>query len=204
MMFKNITLRSALAISLSLHLLVSSPWNALRFGKIEDKEDQIEVTYILEELSKEAIEKQIENLPQKYGIEKKELQKSQKVKLSAAKIREEAHISEKEEQYLEDEKASQIEEYITYYELIREKIKKRVTRYYRKRGEEGSVDVIFALTREGRIKSLEIAEVKGRNRAYLEKIARKSIKSASPFPPFPKALHKNELTFTISIIFKKR
>jgi TonB family protein len=203
-MFKNMPFRAALAISVSLHLVILSPWSVLRFEKNNDKQNQVEVTYILEEIQREEIEAAIENLPQKYDLEKKELRKSPKGAREAARDARLSEPAEKEDRYVKEEEIKELEEYIAYYELIRQKIKKYVNRHYKKRRAEGGrVDVIFALNKRGRMTNLEIAGIKGRDRAYLGGIAQKSVKSASPFPPFPAALKKDTLTFTISIIFKK-
>lgn len=195
-------IRTALAISFSLHLLLLSPWNALHFSRIEDREDQIEVTYILNELDKEEIDEIIENIPENYGLEKEELTESPGEKPPAPSETPQDAPVEKN-QYVEEEDVKELEGYIAYYELIRQKIKGRVTALYKRAGEEGRVGVAFILNRRGVIKKFEIDDIRGSDKRYLEKIARQAVKSAAPFPPFPDELQKPELTFTVAIIFTR-
>ncbi|MCQ9207504.1 MAG: energy transducer TonB [Omnitrophica bacterium] len=161
------------------------------------------MTYILKEIEKEKIEKVIENLPRKYELEKKEIKESKKRTLAAKNPEPEAKIVEKKDEYLEEKKVRELEEYIAYYELIRQKIKGRVTALYKRPGKEGRVGVAFLLNRRGAVKKLEINDIRGSDKKYLEKIARQAVKSASPFPPFPEELQKPELTFTVAIIFTR-
>jgi len=204
-MLKNISLKTAVAISLSLHLVAISPWSSILSGRKHAEDSQIEVTYILEDLLEDRIEEDIENIPQKYDLKEQETKQPEGKDETPQPKQEPSDtlISEEENRYLEEAEAERIEEYIAYYELIREKIKKFVKRYYRKHAEEGRVEVIFALRKAGSIESLEISQIRGAHPKYLEKIARKAVKSAAPFPPFPVSLKKDSLTFTISIIFKR-
>lgn len=189
-MLKGITLKTALAVSVSIHLLALSPWNALRFPGPVEEEDQIEVTYILEEVSEEAFEEEIKTLPQKYDLEEKAIEEPR-----------EREEEEPAEEYLEEEELEKLEEYISYYELVREKIKQYVTRYYRDRQKKGSVVIAFKAAKTGRLLAVSINE--SSQSPYLDRLALRAVKSSAPFPPFPEALRKDELTFTISIIFKK-
>ena len=202
-MGKNITFRAALVISCSIHLLFLSPWGALRFHRPKQEEPQIEVTYIVQEIDKEKIEKVIENLPRKYELEKKEIKESEKQAPASLNPEPEAKIAEKKDEYMEEKKVRELEEYIAYYELIRQKIKGRVTALYKRPGEEGRVGVAFILDRRGAIKKFEIEDISGSDKRYLEKIASQAVRSAAPFPPFPEELRKPELTFTVAIIFTR-
>jgi len=191
-------------VSISAHFVGFSAWGYLHMATPQKPEPEIEITYIFEEEEpKTEAEQIIERLPDNYDLEKKEMKPpSQDRKAEQSKTESLAEFAEKEE-YLDAEELEKLEEYIAYYELIREKIKKRVTRFYRNTAEEGRVDAIFALARTGALKTIALGPGSARN-ARLQKLAIKSVKSASPFPHFPAALSRDELTFSISIIFEKR
>ena len=178
-MINNFTFRTALLVSFSLHMLALAPWHALNFKTSETAEPIIEVTYILETLKPTPVKDEaIKNLPEKYDVKKKDL------------VEKQPH--EAEEQYIEEKELKKLDEYIAYHELVREKIKKRVTRLYKRTAQEGRVDAIFTLSRRGALKSVEIAGLGSKNEKYLIEIAEKSIRAAAPFPPFPEALKKEE------------
>ena len=107
-----------------------------------------------------------------------------------------------EEQYLEEKELEELEEYIQYYELIRERIKKYVSRNYNAFKEEGGVGVVFSLYRSGALKDVQIDKTKSAENQALTRAALKSVRDAAPFPAFPESLKKDELTFNISIIFQ--
>ena len=189
-MVKNTTFRTAVLVSASLHILALAPWNALHLKKSEDIKPIIEVTYILEKLKEPpSKDKVIKNLPEKYDIKKKEVV--------------ERKPPDTKEQYVEAKEIEKLDEYIAYHELVREKIKKRVIRYYKRAAEEGRVDAMFTLNRYGALKALDVAGVGSENNQYLIDAAERSIRSAAPFPPFPEALKIEELTFAVGIIFKR-
>jgi len=164
---------------------------------------EIEVTYLMPE--EELAEKIIQNLPQEYDLKDKELQQAarrEEVMLPEPIVEEDALLTE--EQYLEEKELAKLEEYIQYYELIREKIKKTVARNYTLFREEGMVEVAFTLDKRGRLKNLIIDKLKSASSASLHKTALKSIERAAPFPAFPPLLKRDDLTFAIAIIFKKQ
>ena len=93
--------------------------------------------------------------------------------------------------------------YANYYSLVRGRIKQRAyfnySEYY-----AGEVYVTFILTSDGTLKELQILEDRTTGGQYLRTIGLKSVKEASPFPPFPKELHYPELTFNVVISFQVR
>ena len=205
-MFREISLKAAIFVSLSLHLLALSSGSLFHLGKSEPEEKELEVTYIVEEASKKKIEKTIKSLPQKYDLEKKPIQEPQKKKVKAATPKKIVSTKAADKKILpreEEEPVKKLEEYIAYYDLIRERIKVYVTQYYKSLAEEGSVEVIFLLGNDGKLKKLHIDEINSSRSRYLHNVALESVKSASPFPSFPKILNKKELTFSIAIIFQK-
>jgi len=93
-------------------------------------------------------------------------------------------------------------EYRSYYQLVREKIRKYAYFYYRKL-EEGEVYLSFSLKPEGTLTNLAVNEGQSTASAYLKDIARQSINEAAPYPPFPQKLRENaELSFDVIIEFK--
>lgn len=205
-MFKEISLKTAVFVSLSLHLFAFSSGSLFHPGKSEPENKEIEVTYIVEEASKKKVEKAIRRLPQKYDLEKKPIQEPQKKKAETVTPKKIVPIETAKKQIFpkeEEESVKQLEEYIAYYDLIRERIKVYVTSYYRKFAEEGSVEVIFLLDNYGRLKKYHANEINSSQSNYLKTIALRSVKAAAPFPPFPKILNRKELSFSITIIFQK-
>ncbi|MBN1354317.1 MAG: energy transducer TonB [Candidatus Omnitrophica bacterium] len=207
-MFKELSLKATFAISLSIHFLAFSPWGLFHFHPFkQNAEKKIEVYYVLEERLKKSTNETARNIPQEYNLERKKLQqkkneapaKSEKP-VTSNKTPEKTLPEEKKQPYVEVEN---LKEYISYYELLREKIKAAAPIHYTRLSEQGSVNAIFVLHRNGNIKELRIDETESAQSGYLREIAVKSIKSAAPFPPFPEALKKDELTFSIAIIFKK-
>ena len=91
--------------------------------------------------------------------------------------------------------------YANYYSLVRGRIKQRAyfnySEYY-----AGEVYLTFILTSDGSLKEVQIIEDKSSGGQYLRTIGLKSIKEATPFPPFPKELHYPELTFNVVISFQ--
>jgi protein TonB len=91
--------------------------------------------------------------------------------------------------------------YANYYSLVRGRIKQRAyfnySEYY-----AGEVYLTFILTSEGSLKEVQIIEEKSTGGQYLRTIGLKSIKEATPFPPFPKELNYPELTFNVVISFQ--
>jgi outer membrane biosynthesis protein TonB len=91
--------------------------------------------------------------------------------------------------------------YLSYYSLVRARIKQRAyfnyAEYY-----AGEVYLTFVLYSDGTLKDLKIIEEKSSGGPYLRTIGLKSVKEATPFPPFPKALKYPELTFNVVISFQ--
>ena len=205
-MFKNITFRIAFTVSLSAHLLAMSAGGFFHKNPLKDTPEMIEVTYIIPETPKSKLEEKIiENLPKVYDLRKKELQKTEKP-VKKEDISDALKFSDapKKEEFLNEKDLKNLEEYIQYYELIRERIKNEVTRNHRNLSGEGRVDTLFTLTQKGELKNISIKEGSSTHSSALRKAALKSIGDASPFPAFPATLKKDTLTFNIAIIFQKQ
>lgn len=91
--------------------------------------------------------------------------------------------------------------YISYYQIIREKIRHVADRKY-SGSELGKVDLSFLILRDGSLEKLELTEEKSSPSPYLRGIASKSIKEAAPFPNFPQDLDYNHLSFNVVISFE--
>ncbi|MDD4910147.1 MAG: hypothetical protein PHR44_05660 [Candidatus Omnitrophica bacterium] len=91
--------------------------------------------------------------------------------------------------------------YMSYYEIIREKIRRSAYKHYF-RSETGEVNIAFTVSSSGAVINSGIAQGRTFAGPYLKEIALKSIYDASPFPPFPKDLDYPELPFTVAISFE--
>lgn len=90
--------------------------------------------------------------------------------------------------------------YMDYYKAIREKIRKKAYDYYNAQG-SGIVYISFVVLNNGNLSTLSLLD-KSMPEQELIEIALKSVKEASPFPPFPKELDYPKLQFNVSIHFK--
>jgi TonB family protein len=91
--------------------------------------------------------------------------------------------------------------YITYYQIVREKIRRAAYQNYT-RTETGEVYLTFVISNDGYLKEARLSEEKSSPNPYLREVALKSIKDASPFPNFPKELEYPHLSFNVIISFE--
>ena len=91
--------------------------------------------------------------------------------------------------------------YITYYQIVREKIRRSAYQNYTQ-NITGEVYVSFIISNDGYIRGVRLVEEKTTANDYLENIALRSVKDASPFPNFPKELDYPQLSFNIIISFE--
>lgn len=101
------------------------------------------------------------------------------------------------------ERIMKTRDYINYYQLLREKIRQKVRRNYRSSYSEGEVQMSFRLRSDGSIISVNVERALSTNNRPLIDMAIRSLNAASPFPSFPKDLALPEMTFSITIVFKK-
>lgn len=95
-------------------------------------------------------------------------------------------------------------DYINYYQLIREKIRRALKSRYRSYYGEGDVCLIFILRSDGRLISIAAdPEASTRDRVLVDTAIR-SLKDAAPFVRFPKALALPQMSFTVTVSFKKQ
>lgn len=91
--------------------------------------------------------------------------------------------------------------YISYYQIIREKIRREAYQNYTSH-ETGEVHISFIISNAGMLKELQLIEEKTRANFQLKEAAKKSVKDASPFPNFPKELNYPYLSFNVIISFE--
>ncbi len=91
--------------------------------------------------------------------------------------------------------------YMSYYQLVREKIRRAAFRNYNGR-EIGEVTLSFVISSEGDLQRVMLIEGTSVASGYLEGIAVSSVKTASPFPAFPKELNYSYLPFKLAIVFE--
>ena len=93
-------------------------------------------------------------------------------------------------------------EYKSYYQIIREKIRRLAYRNYKKLY-EGEVFLTFAIDPNGGLLASEVKKDKSTPNSYLCDIATQSVQEASPYPAFPDKLKNNKrLTFNVIISFE--
>lgn len=91
--------------------------------------------------------------------------------------------------------------YISYYQIVREKIRRSAYQNYTS-AEVGEVFLSFLIFSDGSVKTVRLIEEKSSPSSYLREIALRSIKEASPFPNFPKELDYPQLSFNVVISFE--
>ncbi|MCX5697315.1 MAG: TonB family protein [Candidatus Omnitrophica bacterium] len=91
--------------------------------------------------------------------------------------------------------------YVSYYQIVREKIRRCAYQYYT-RTEQGEVYLSFVISNDGYVREIRVVEEKSSSNPYLLEISVKSIKEAAPFPNFPKELDYQQLSFNVVISYE--
>lgn len=91
--------------------------------------------------------------------------------------------------------------YISYYQIVREKIRRAAYQNY-SRTEEGESYLSFIINNQGYLKEVRFISEKSNVSQFLKEISLKSINEASPFPVFPKELDYPQLSFNVIISFE--
>lgn len=91
--------------------------------------------------------------------------------------------------------------YISYCQVLREKIKRAAYQNYTGR-QIGEVTVSFTISNNGYLRDLRLIEDKSSDSIYLREVALRSINDASAFPNFPKELDYPQLPFSLTITFE--
>jgi len=176
------TFRNALIISVIIHASIGAAFGYkfphTQAPKVEKK---AEVEYVnIKEAAAPAIETPRIELPKNVVIKP--------VQATAAK---EAEVRK-------------TEDYINYYQLIREKIRRRLKQRYADRTREGDVTIVFTLDSGGRLLKADIDEASSGADGVLKDMARNSVIDAAPFPAFPKGVDLPRMSFSITISFRRK
>lgn len=91
--------------------------------------------------------------------------------------------------------------YISYYQIVREKIRRAAYQNY-SRTEEGEAYLSFIISNQGYLKEVQFVSEKSNASQFLKEISLKSINEAAPFPAFPKELDYPQLSFNVIISFE--
>jgi hypothetical protein len=95
-------------------------------------------------------------------------------------------------------------EYVSYYQLIRGKIRNCIKDNYKTSLTGGAVRVYFTLKADGSLVSIEgDGSIADGSQGLLGVVA-KSIRQAAPFPEFPQALALPRMTFDLVVNFKRQ
>ncbi|MEA3305267.1 MAG: TonB family protein [Candidatus Omnitrophota bacterium] len=94
--------------------------------------------------------------------------------------------------------------YVNYESKIREMIKSVIEKNCKRISKEGNVSVRFIIERTGNIKKITLHRPSGRGMKSLENIVVKSIKQASPFPPFSREMKEDEIPLILPICFTRK
>jgi hypothetical protein len=94
--------------------------------------------------------------------------------------------------------------YVSYYQIVRNRIKDRAYFNYVNAGkfDAGEVYLAFMLDSNGAIKEIHIVEERTRANQHLRQVSMRSIQESSSFPPFPKELNYPELSFNVVISYE--
>jgi TonB family protein len=209
-------LQIALLISLSVHAVVIFNSRVLPFIKPPEREEKTKVSYIkLKNLPKEEFKPKEQEevrfnkrIPPPF-VETKDLRQDKNAvkprdlqSLKPELIREGMAIA-KRKITLPPVDMAKIDNpsYISYYQIVREKIRRSAYQNYT-RSETGEAYVAFVVSNDGDLRNARLIEEKSSKNPYLKNIALSSVKSASPFPSFPKELDYPELSFNVVISFE--
>lgn len=91
--------------------------------------------------------------------------------------------------------------YLNYYQIVREKIRRAAYQNYT-RTEMGEIYLSFVISNSGNLTQTRIIDEKSSLSPYLKGIALESVRSASPFPNFPKELDYPQLSFNVIVSFE--
>lgn len=199
-MFNDSIFRIALGISLSIHIFAISSGGFFHLRPPEEEQKMIEVSYIFPNIEKEKI---LEKIPEEYDIKEERTKQKTTKSISEQEVFADQKVIQKDEKYLDTKELAELEDYIHYYELIRERIKKNISQSYKDKSHEGKVEVSFVVTKQGALKEVSSKLTEYFHSNYLETLAIESVKKSGPYPIFPDTINKKELSFTIEIIFQK-
>ena len=94
--------------------------------------------------------------------------------------------------------------FATYYQAIREKIRKSAKRRYEGKRDSGDVSIGFTLFSNGRLKEVSVLRETSQTVSNLRTLAVQSLVDASPFPSFPERFEREQLSFLVVLTFEPK
>ncbi|MGB2599495.1 MAG: TonB family protein [Candidatus Omnitrophota bacterium] len=198
-MFTNPLFRIAFTVSLVAHIAVIAPayFVSDRAEKLET--EVIELNYILINDPAVAVEEEIHSTAEAdENMKDDEKDRASDVTVMDSPSPEELYLSDETRETAQKMQQEREKAYLEYFNLIREKIRARVYSSGSS-SEDGMVEVVFTLSRDGRLARV--------NKAFsnLSRDVRKSViralRRAQPFPPFPVEMGNAPITFSLTIKF---
>ncbi len=204
-------------VSLLGHILLFCPWSALKAHKLSKSFQEIEISYFEIKPNPPEEIKQTKGPPAEKKDDNKETNQEQTIKKEAQDEQKKTATSEidkkeniplsrltKEEQMVARDFAALSKEpaYLDYYQAIREKIKNSANRHKPVLFTPGEVYIFFVLGNQGQLKRLKAIESKSNPSPILQEAALLGVEDASPFPPFPAGLNREQIAFNIVISFE--
>lgn len=121
-------------------------------------------------------------------------------KRQQAKIKEQRQVVTSTS-HVQNEELFKNKSYISYYRLINEKIRESVICPLE--FSEGEIALSFILGSDGYLRNIEVTESTLIKDDVLRETAMQIVRNAAPFPPFPKSIQHDQLTFNIIFCFKE-
>ncbi|MCM8765359.1 MAG: energy transducer TonB [Candidatus Omnitrophica bacterium] len=207
----------AFLVSLVGHLLFFFPWQGFKNKQSPKYFPEVEVNYFeikpkLEEVKivktgtkeEKKVEEEIKE-ERKIEVEQELKEEKKETELVNKKKNVSSPITPEEEWVGRDFKALSKEPvFLDYYRAIREKIKISAQRNKPLFFKAGEICIFFILDSKGNLRRLKIIEAKSSHDPLLREIALRSVEEASPFPPFPQELKREQIAFNIIIAFEVR
>jgi hypothetical protein len=107
-------------------------------------------------------------------------------------------------QYYEIKYDPKSDEYIGYYQAIREKIMQGLKNLYNYHYRNGDVYLLFTIKSDGTLTGFDIDRQRSAKDRTLIDIVVTSLKRSSPFHPIPKEMALPEISFNVIISFKEK
>lgn len=218
----NRTFKNAVIISTAIHFAIITPLYSVDISRdIPDQQKPMTVDYlVMDEIAKieppkispdiRPDESREIKLSSNTGLEptastKKPKQEPAK-KRKAAKVPPKDAAKSNPESRTAAAQEAQIKstkDYIDYYQLIRENIRRKLKENYKYYYEEGDVHLAFILRSDGTLLSYAVAQAKSTPDENLRHIATVSLIEAAPFGPFPKTINIAKMSFSLVVSFKR-
>ena len=187
-------LKSALAISTFLHLLLFAPYfHNVKFPlSPEDKRYSLELDYVR---TRDYLAR-VPPAPAR-PVEKEMVSVESDKVVPAPQPAKTAILSE-------EETPSHKKDYVSYYQIVRDQIRRKLNENYTGESEEGDIYLDFTIDEGGDLVGFEIDRARSTPSPALERIAEISLKESSPFPPPPEGIKKSRIPFNVTVSFKKK